>query len=51
MKHCPLDIKRVGKPFLFIDVSITPEASVRPEKTPTKVGRPNYKALNNKEKD
>lgn len=31
VKHCPLDIKRVGKPFLFIDARITPEASVRPE--------------------
>ena len=47
MKHCPLDIKRVGKPFIFIDVSITPEASVRPEKI-SKVGRPKYVAKNNK---
>ena len=46
-KHCPLDIKRVGKPFIFIDVSITPEASVRPEK-PSKVSRPKYIAKNNK---
>jgi hypothetical protein len=47
-KHCPLDIKRVGKPFIFIDVSITPEASVRPEKLSKVVGRPNYVAKNNK---
>jgi len=39
--HCPLDIKRVGKPFIFIDVSITQEASVRPEKL-AKGGRPKY---------
>lgn len=30
MRHCPLVIKRVGKPILFIDARITPEASVRP---------------------
>ena len=29
--HCPLDVKRVGKPFIFIDTRITEEASVRPE--------------------
>ncbi|HHX74992.1 MAG TPA: hypothetical protein GX699_08835 [Firmicutes bacterium] len=28
--HCPLDVKRVGKPFLFIDARVTEEASVRP---------------------
>jgi hypothetical protein len=28
--HCPLDVKRVGKPFIFIDARITEEASVRP---------------------
>lgn len=28
--HCPLDVTRVGKPFLFIDTRITEEASVRP---------------------
>ncbi len=28
--HCPLDVKRVGKPFIFIDTRITEEASVRP---------------------
>ena len=32
VRHCPLDIKRVGKPFLFIDARITQEASVRPKK-------------------
>ena len=46
-KHCPLDIKRVGKPFIFIDASITQEASVRPEKVAS-VKRPEYQALNNK---
>ncbi len=46
-RHCPLDIKRVGKPFIFIDVSITPEASVRPDKITTG-GRPTYVAKNNK---
>jgi hypothetical protein len=47
-KHCPLDIKRVGKPFIFIDSSITQEASVRPEKIGS-IQRPKYQALNNKE--
>ena len=28
--HCPLEVKRVGKPFIFIDARITKEASVRP---------------------
>ena len=46
-KHCPLDIKRVGKPLIFIDASITQEASVRPEKIAS-VLRPTYQALNNK---
>jgi hypothetical protein len=45
--HCPLDIKRVGKPFIFIDVSITQEASVRPEKL-AKGGRPKYIAKKKK---
>ena len=45
--HCPLDIKRVGKPFIFIDVSITQEASVRPEKMAS-VKRPTYIAKKNK---
>lgn len=39
--HCPLDIKRVGKPFIFIDASITQEASVRPDKV-ADVRRPKY---------
>ncbi|NLB29309.1 MAG: hypothetical protein GX823_03660 [Clostridiales bacterium] len=46
VKHCPLDIKRVGKPFIFVDASITQEASVRHE-TISSTGRPQYQALNN----
>ncbi len=30
--HCPLVIKRVGKPLVFIDARVTEEASVRPAK-------------------
>jgi len=45
--HCPLDIKRVGKPFLFIDARITKEASVRPAKT-AKVKAIKYIAKNDK---
>jgi len=30
MTHCPLVIKRVGKPLVFIDARITEAASVRP---------------------
>jgi len=30
--HCPLVIKRVGKPLVFIDARITEEASARPAK-------------------
>jgi hypothetical protein len=30
MYHCPLVVKRVGKPLVFIDARITEEASVRP---------------------
>jgi hypothetical protein len=45
--HCPLEIKRVGKPFLFIDARITNEASVRPTKT-AKVKPVIYIAKNNK---
>jgi hypothetical protein len=45
--HCPLDIKRVGKPFIFIDARITPEASVRPTKR-AKVNPIKYIAKNNK---
>ena len=48
VKHCPLDIKRVGKPFIFIDSSITQEASVRPD-TLASTKRPTYQALNNKD--
>ena len=29
MYHCPLVVKRVGKPLIFIDVRLTKEASVR----------------------
>jgi hypothetical protein len=29
MNHCPLVIKRVGKPLLFLDARISEEASVR----------------------
>jgi hypothetical protein len=29
--HCPLVVKRVGKPFIFIDARISEEASVRPK--------------------
>jgi len=45
--HCPLDIKRVGKPFIFIDASITQEASVRPVKV-AKTSRPKYIAKKKK---
>ena len=45
--HCPLDIKRVGKPFLFIDARITEEASVRPKKV-AKVKPVKYIAIKNK---
>jgi hypothetical protein len=47
--HCPLDIKRVGKPFLFIDARITEEASVRPKKV-AKVKPIKYIAIKNKKK-
>jgi hypothetical protein len=30
MFHCPLIVKRVTKPFVFIDARLTKEASVRP---------------------
>jgi hypothetical protein len=30
MYHCPLEVKRVGKPLIFIDVRLTEKASVRP---------------------
>jgi len=41
VKHCPLNVKRVGKPFIFVDASITQEASVRPE-TIASTKRPTY---------
>ena len=47
VKHCPLDIKRVGKPFLFIDARITQEASVRPSRI-AKVKPIKYIAKKNK---
>jgi hypothetical protein len=28
--HCPLDIKKVKKPFMFIDITFSPGPSVRP---------------------
>jgi hypothetical protein len=46
MKHCPLVIRRVGKPFIFIDASINQEASVRPD-TIAGTERPKYQTLNN----
>ena len=46
VKHCPLNIKRVGKPFIFVDASITEEASVRPDSYRS-TKRPEYQALNN----
>lgn len=45
--HCPLDIKRVGKPFIFVDARITKEASVRPTKI-AKVKPIKYIAKNSK---
>ena len=45
--HCPLEIKRVGKPFIFIDARITNEASVRPTKV-AKITPVKYIAINNK---
>lgn len=30
LMHCPLVIKRVGKPIIFVDARLTKEASVRP---------------------
>ena len=48
VSHCPLNIKRVGKPFIFVDASITQEASVRPD-TVASTNRPKYQALNNKD--
>ncbi len=34
--HCPLNIKRVTKPLVFIDARLTKEASVRPDSSGTK---------------
>ena len=45
--HCPLDIKRAGKPFIFVDARITKESSVRPAKT-AKIKPIKYIAKNNK---
>ena len=45
--HCPLDITRVGKPFIFVDARITKESSVRPAKT-AKIKPIKYIAKNNK---
>lgn len=45
--HGPLEIKRVGSPFLFIDARVTKEASVRPKKV-AKVKQVTYIAKNNK---
>lgn len=28
--HCPLDIRKVNKPFMFIDITFSPGPSVRP---------------------
>ena len=30
LMHCPLNVKRVGKPIIFVDARLTKEASVRP---------------------
>ncbi len=32
MYHCPLVVKRINKPLIFIDARLTKEASVRPVK-------------------
>lgn len=40
VKHCPLNVIRVNKPIMFIDISITEEASVRVEAKTT--ARPKY---------
>ena len=36
MSHCPLVVKRVKKPLIFIDARLTQEASVRPITKKTK---------------
>jgi uncharacterized RmlC-like cupin family protein len=30
LMHCPLNVKSVNKPVMFIDITISPEASIRP---------------------
>ena len=30
LMHCPLNVKRIGKPIIFVDARLTKEASVRP---------------------
>jgi len=47
--HCPLDIKVVNKPILFMDCSVTQEASVRVD-THGSVARPNYKHVSGNKK-
>jgi len=48
-KHCPLDVKRVDKPIIFMDISITQEASVRVE-TQATTARPTYKHVSGNKK-
>jgi hypothetical protein len=45
--HCPLVVKRVGKPLMFIDARLTEEASVRPTKA-AKVKPTRYAAKKHK---
>jgi hypothetical protein len=42
MAHCPIVVKRVGKPIVFIDARLTKEASVRGPKAEVKewIGKP-----------
>jgi hypothetical protein len=47
MYHCPLVVKRVGKPLIFIDARLTKEASVRPTKV-AKVKQIKYTTKNKK---
>jgi len=37
LMHCPLNVKRIGKPVIFIDARLTKEASVR--SSPNKSGK------------
>ena len=48
VKHCPLTVTRVGKPIIFVDASITQEASVRPD-TLASTRRPQYQDVNEKD--